>query len=314
MKALFIAPLAAICILTANADPANAQASRTWVSGVGDDVNPCSRTAPCKTFAGAISKTAAEGEINCLDPGGFGAVTITKSITIDCNGTYGSILASATNGVNINGANILVVLRNLSISGNFTGLVGINFISGLSLELDNVTVYRFNSGNASGIRFAPNTANAILRVNNSLFSINGISPSTGGGIVVAPAGGNAIVVINNTKFENNSVGINATSTSGAITMTVQDSSIGNSRGFGINATAGSPINLLVDRTGISNSIGGIGLNASGGNAFVRVNNSIITGNSTGVAASGGATLRSYKNNAINGNGADGTPITQENLN
>ena len=74
--------------------PAEAQATRTWVSGVGDDANPCSRTAPCKTFAGAISKTAAGGEINCLDPGGFGAVTITKSMTIDCTGTFGSTLNS----------------------------------------------------------------------------------------------------------------------------------------------------------------------------------------------------------------------------
>src|SRR6476620_6789772 len=96
---------------------ANAQATRTWVSGVGDDVNPCSRTAPCKTFAGAISKTAAGGEIDCLDPGGFGAVTITKSITIDCTGTLGSILAAGTNGVNINDSvtatpgTIIVTLR-----------------------------------------------------------------------------------------------------------------------------------------------------------------------------------------------------------
>src|SRR5215468_11638670 len=80
----------------------NAQATRTWVSGVGNDADPCSRTAPCKTFAGAISKTADGGEINCLDPGGFGTVTITKSMTIDCEGTMGSILASGTNGVNIN--------------------------------------------------------------------------------------------------------------------------------------------------------------------------------------------------------------------
>jgi hypothetical protein len=65
------------------AAPAQAQATRTWVSGVGDDANPCSRTAPCKTFAGAISKTAPGGEIDALDPGGFGALTITKSITID---------------------------------------------------------------------------------------------------------------------------------------------------------------------------------------------------------------------------------------
>src|SRR5947207_4532442 len=102
--------------------------TRTWVSGVGDDLNPCSRTAPCKTFAGAISKTVARGEINCTDPGGFGAVTITRSITIDCGGTFGSILAAGTNGVNVNGTNIVVVLRNLSIQGAGTGLVGINAI------------------------------------------------------------------------------------------------------------------------------------------------------------------------------------------
>ena len=70
---------------------AQAQASRIWVSGVGDDANPCSRTAPCTTFAGAISKTAANGIINCLDPGGFGEVTITKSITIDCTLTVAGV-------------------------------------------------------------------------------------------------------------------------------------------------------------------------------------------------------------------------------
>src|SRR2546427_10954705 len=81
---------------------ASAQATRTWVSGVGDDLNPCSRTAPCKTFAGAISKTLTNGEINCLDPAGYGAVTVTKSITIDCEDTQGSILASSTTGVTVN--------------------------------------------------------------------------------------------------------------------------------------------------------------------------------------------------------------------
>src|SRR5215468_7208489 len=87
-------------IIMAGATFASAQATRTWVSGVGDDVNPCSRTAPCKTFAGAISKTAAGGEISVLDPGGYGAVTITKSITISGNGDDTSILVSGTNGIN----------------------------------------------------------------------------------------------------------------------------------------------------------------------------------------------------------------------
>src|SRR5271156_1681839 len=88
-----------ICILSS---AAQAQATRTWVSGVGDDANPCSRTAPCRTFAGAISKTVVAGEINCLDPGGFGAVTITFSITIDCHATIGGVSVAGTNGVTVN--------------------------------------------------------------------------------------------------------------------------------------------------------------------------------------------------------------------
>src|SRR6187549_3390819 len=98
----FTAALSALGLVLLQAAPAQAQATRTWVSGVGDDANPCSRTAPCKTFAGTISKTAANGEINCLDPAGFGAVTITKSITIDCRLTHGGILSSGTFGVLIN--------------------------------------------------------------------------------------------------------------------------------------------------------------------------------------------------------------------
>src|SRR6266404_8225024 len=97
---------------------ASAQATRTWVSGVGDDAHPCSRTAPCKTFAGAISKTAPSGEIDCLDPGGFGAVTITKAITIDCDSGAGGVLVSGTNGIVIAaGAGDVIVLRNIQING-----------------------------------------------------------------------------------------------------------------------------------------------------------------------------------------------------
>src|SRR5579864_2743814 len=113
--------------------PAHAQATRTWVSGVGDDANPCSRTAPCKTFAGAISKTAAGGEIDALDPGGFGALTITKSITIDGGGgQVASVLVAGTNGMNVSaGANDVVTIKNLRFQGvNRAGLNGIRFISG----------------------------------------------------------------------------------------------------------------------------------------------------------------------------------------
>src|ERR1700759_1437842 len=104
MRRVLAAPMTLIRVIIALAltvGSAHAQASRTWVSGVGDDVNPCSRTAPCKTFAGAISKTAVNGEINCLDPAGFGTVTITKSVTIDCRTTHGGVASANTIGVNI---------------------------------------------------------------------------------------------------------------------------------------------------------------------------------------------------------------------
>ena len=126
---MLLALAATSLVVLLQAAPAHAQASRTWVSGVGDDANPCSRTAPCKTFAGAISKTALNGEINCLDPGGFGAVTITKSITIDCHEVFASILNSGTNGVNIpfdsfNAADVrkTVRLRNINFNGVDTGV------------------------------------------------------------------------------------------------------------------------------------------------------------------------------------------------
>src|SRR5499427_939023 len=112
----FKSAILAVILYLSSIAVASAQASRTWVSGVGDDANPCSRTAPCKTFAGAISKTAPGGEIDCLDPGGFGAVTIQKSITIDCGATLGSILAALTNGINVSAGTADVVrIRNLSI-------------------------------------------------------------------------------------------------------------------------------------------------------------------------------------------------------
>jgi hypothetical protein len=131
------------------ASPAHAQASRTWVSGVGDDANPCSRTAPCKTFAGAISKTAVGGVINALDPAGYGAVTITKSITIDATGTNASVLNSGTNGIIINApGDADVTLRGLDVSGGLSGqvegtcggLTGIRILAARSVRLDDVRI------------------------------------------------------------------------------------------------------------------------------------------------------------------------------
>src|SRR5438477_6123212 len=149
----------AIAIFTfAFATLAQAQATRTWVSGVGDDANPCSRTAPCKTFAGAISKTANPGIINCLDPGGFGTVTITKSIEIDCHYTLGSVLASGVQGIIVNAtATDNVVLRGLSINGEGTtlGINGVNVIQANSVTISDTHVSKFSS---SGLVFSNTTS------------------------------------------------------------------------------------------------------------------------------------------------------------
>src|SRR5258707_160988 len=127
---------------------ASAQASRTWVSGVGDDVNPCSRTAPCKTFAGAISKTAANGEINCLDPGGFGSVTITKSLSIVCDYTEGGVLANGVFGFNINApAGSLITLKGQDVECVGTGTNGIQMLGGgVSTALVDSTMIRKTDG------------------------------------------------------------------------------------------------------------------------------------------------------------------------
>ena len=148
MKKLLAVPCALVGLLLALSlftSPASAQASRTWVSGVGDDANPCSRTAPCKTFAGGISKTALNGEIDCLDPGGFGTVTITKSITIDCSGTFGSDLNAGTNGINIpfdsfGGTDVrkTVNIRGISFQGFDSGIVGIS-IRGMDREASSLS-------------------------------------------------------------------------------------------------------------------------------------------------------------------------------
>src|SRR5216684_1702669 len=139
----------------------HAQASRTWVSGVGDDANPCSRTAPCKTWAGAISKTAPGGEIDALDPGGFGAVTITKSITLDGGGgQVASTLVNGTNGIVIAaGASDIVTIRNIRINGIRVGanggINGIRLQSGGELHVEHCNIFGFTN---AGIDIEPSTA------------------------------------------------------------------------------------------------------------------------------------------------------------
>jgi hypothetical protein len=281
---------------------AQAQATRTWVSGVGDDVNPCSRTAPCKTFAGAISKTAANGEIDCLDPGGFGAVTITKSITIDgtTGSGFGGILASLTNGVNVTDAatatpnTIQVQLRNLSINGAGNGLDGIRFLSGRRLIVTGCVVFGFTG---DGLEVAPTSGtNFNVNVSDSSFVRNSI------GIRQATAVGTLNAAYDRINSNNNiSDGFQATGGTANISRSIVDSN----GGTGISFTGGAIGNLTQNL--VTSNVNGINCASP---SSVRINDNSIYRNTTGVTGNG--TISSFNNNDIIGNGTDvagGTTIT-----
>ena len=311
MERLFSLCALAFTIAVLSATSASAQATRTWVSGVGDDVNPCSRTAPCKTFAGAISKTAAGGEINCLDPGGFGAVTINKAMTINCLYTEGGVLAGG-NGIVVNAAATDVVfLRGLDIFGVNPPSNGIRFIAGAALHVEDCTIRRFNAANSFGISFQPAGASQLFLTNVTVAS-NG-NGATGGGILVQPtgAGGSAKVMMNNVRIQNNAnnglrVDANGnTNLTDGITVTVRDSEMsGNTYGIAsIQPANTNPISIMVvDSTIAYNTSTGIITN---GPLFVRVGNTTITGNTTGITAVGGSTVASYGNNRLIGNPTNG---------
>jgi hypothetical protein len=291
------------------ATPAAAQATRTWVSGVGDDVNPCSRTAPCKTFAGAISKTAAGGEINCLDPGGFGAVTIIKSMVIDCHYTEGGALAGG-NGVTVNlpASTDVVVLRGLDIFGVNPPSNGVRFIASGTLMIEDCVIRRFNAASSAGVSFAPSGAGNLF-ISDSTITQNG-NGITGGGIVIAPsAGGSVKAVMTNVRVRGNAnVGIqinsSATASANGLLTTIADSEISGSP-TGLNLIGGGTgNNVMLTRSTVA--INTTGISTTGATAVLRVGTTNISSNLTGITASGGGTNRSYEDNQVNGNGVDGT--------
>ncbi|HKG13178.1 MAG TPA: right-handed parallel beta-helix repeat-containing protein [Pyrinomonadaceae bacterium] len=291
-----------LALTLAFATAAQAQATRTWVSGVGDDVNPCSRTAPCKTFAGAISKTADKGEIDCLDPGGFGTVTITKNLTIDgTNGQgFGSILAAGTNGVNVNDSltatpnTIFVTLRNLSINGANTGFDGVRFISGKALHVENCAIFGFrgNGANSDGIDVALTAVavgNQNLKVKNCQITNNlgnGIRSSN------TAVGGAVLVTVDGSHLDSNANGYLASTSS-----FVQ---IANSY-FNFNTTAGLNVSIASATVEVDTTVFGSntdGILAAAGTA--RIAGCRISGNGNGLHFTGGV-IQSFGDNKVKGN-------------
>jgi hypothetical protein len=293
--ALAFALFGATSVTAFYADPAHAQATRTWVSGVGDDANPCSRTAPCKTFAGAISKTSAGGEIDNLDTGGFGALTITKSITIDGGGgAVASVLVAGTPGITVAaGSNDVVILRNLQFQGllgngtspGSAGTIGINITSAAKVNVEHVEIMGFSGRGISDSRTGGGTS---LFVKDTDIQNNGSSG-------VSCAGSGTTMVLENVHTVGNVYGLGcATGNSVVISRSVMS---GNTTG-GVEADSGA--NVFIDNTVIAGNGTGV---VPGGT--IVLGNSDIVFNGTGIS---GATS-SFGNNRIFGNTSAGTAPT-----
>ena len=252
--------------------PAQAQ-TRTWVSGVGDDANPCSRTAPCKTFPGAISKTAAGGEINCLDPGGFGGVTITKAITIACEGVTAGVVVPGTNGIIVNaGASDSVTLRGLDINGFGTGINGIRFLAGKALIVENCQIYGFTT-NGIDVALA-----AAASVNVKDTRINNVG---GDGIRVSATAGGASLSVDHANISRTN---NAIEVAGGGVGTVNHSTLfANANGALVSANGAI---LNVTNSVLANN--NFGANASVAGASIGLDNNAFYANNTAVNAVAGS--------------------------
>ncbi|HWN10341.1 MAG TPA: right-handed parallel beta-helix repeat-containing protein [Pyrinomonadaceae bacterium] len=285
-----------------------AQASRTWVSGVGNDADPCSRTAPCKTYSGALIKTAAGGEISTLDPGGYGSVTITKSISIvGTHGAgYGSILASNTNGIIVNDAQsglpntIVVTLRNLSINGAPTSLPGTNgirFLSGLSLNVEDCQIFGFRAGTGHGIDVSLTAGNnqQVMVKDTQIFN------NLGSGIRATHSGAGAVVrvTLDNVRSERNGNGaLFQTGTAGILV----DSRFSYNVSHGVSVT-NAVASANIDNCRITqNTLDGV--NATAG--VVRLSDSYIIGNLGSGVNSPAGQVQTFGNNKIKGNVTDVT--------
>jgi hypothetical protein len=285
----------AVCLIGSSA--AQAQATRTWVSGVGDDANPCSRTAPCKTFAGAISKTAAGGEISVLDPGGFGAVNITKAITINGDATLAGILASLVNGIIVNaGANDVVIIRNLSINGRGDGINGIRYLAGKQVIVENVNISGF-TGRGIDVNLA--AAGRIDIINTTIDKV-------ADGVVMSNTAGVMHGVLNNVRIHGTTTSaVNLLSGQASITNSV----ISNNPNFAVLAQGGSTINVL--NSTISHN--GTGVSTNNAAANIRLSNNVFTNNTNAIVITAG-TIASFQNNSIapgQGAGVPNSNLTQQ---
>lgn len=299
---------AALLAFLAGTPAAHALANRTWVSGTGSDTNSCSRSAPCLTFSHALSQTAAGGEIDALDAGDFGPVTISQAVSIVAAGVLGGIQVSSGNAITITaGSSDIITLRGLSLDGLGSAGSGIVFTSGGLLHVESCVIGHFGS---YGIDVEPSSSSEKLFVTDTIVRDNG-SGTTGGNIFIQPTStGTVSAVVDSTRLENGVFGIKAID---AVNIVVRNS-IATHNGFSgfamVSTGGGAPLMFIENSASTYN--GTCGLNAAGHLSFLqilRISNVDLTGNATGMCTSNGATITSFGNNKNDGNSTNGSPTS-----
>lgn len=302
---------------------AQAQSNRTWVAGSGSDANVatnCPRTSPCATFAAALGVTNAGGEINVVDPGSFGSVTITKSVTIDAGGMFAGIQATAgAAAITINAASTdKIVLRGLTLNGvGRSGSVGITVPPGNqvgALHVENCTIHSFaGSVTAGGIRFDPNNSGPFtvfqLFVKDSVIRNNGIA---GISVRTSNLGSNfPIATIENCRIEDNANGLAAADNS---RVNVRHTTLSGANGTGdglavIGVGAGSSAFANVEHITVTNFNNATNVGGGAGTAQLNISEAQIANNSRGFLTGAGGQIISFGNNRLMSNSVDGAPTS-----
>jgi hypothetical protein len=302
--ALSIALFAATLALWLSAAPVQAQ-MRVFVAAQGSDSNPCTFALPCRTFQHAHDTVAAGGEIDVLDPAGYGMLTISKAISIQGHGFSGISVASG-NAITINaGSTDIVDLNGLIIQGGGAGTRGIYFTSGQWLTVENCII-RTMQGNGLSFLSSATTLQR-LSVSNSYF-MNNTSRDI---LIEADSSGAIRAVIDRSGFYGNGLaGVDVIGSfgTGSIDVAVTDSIAGNGTiGFLAESSAGhSPTRLVLTRATASGNSIGVEVTGTG---TLRLVQSTVTGNLQGYSILGSGIIFSYGDNAIDDNGSNTGSLT-----
>lgn len=305
-RRLALNAVSAAIILLACSALAHAQATRTWISGVGDDANPCSRTAPCKTFVGAFTKTATGGEINAIDPGGFGPITINRAITLDVGEIYAGISVSGTSAITVSaGLNDVVILRNININGLGNSPNGIRYLSGRQLVVEHCVIRGFTTG--IDVNLTASGALNVRDVEVLQSTPNGGTPASAVGVRVTTTTGTATASIDNLHTSDlNSYGVQAQSNA---YVTVSNSRFDRTSPNGTGAALQAENNSNINAESVVITLGQNGVQVASATATIRLSNCDLFSNSVAVNNPGAGTIQSFVNNRFAGNASLGAPVT-----